>query len=340
MPRSGSHSLQGLIELSRRDGVEIRPTLLRVLADLYVQQPGHTANEAARFSELACRLLASADRATRMAVAERLASYPHTPPQVALTLARDEMAVAEPILRQSKALGAPELHAVLDSKSVTHAIAIAARPDLPASVAARIAGRADAAPESAAARPDQPIAERFLDADAAERLRILSALERLGPPDSDTWRKAARSSILERLEAAAFRHQPREFARTLEQALGLAPRAADRVAFDSSGEPLLVMLRALGAPAETVSRSLLLLNPEIGRSSRRVYALTELYSTISEAVAQFLAQGWREQPQRQARHQPQVALDASDRRDARAVHRETRAATSLPPARRARGKER
>ena len=144
MSPSRHSSLQGLIELSRRDGVEIRPTLLRVLVDLYIQQPMHTASEAARFTELVCRLLEHADQPTRIAIATRLAPYSGTPPAVALRLAREEMAVAEPVLRHSKALGAAELHTILELKSVPHAIAIAARPDLPQSVAVRIASNAPA----------------------------------------------------------------------------------------------------------------------------------------------------------------------------------------------------
>ena len=35
----------GLMTLSRREGVDIRPTLLRVLTDLYVQARSHTADE-------------------------------------------------------------------------------------------------------------------------------------------------------------------------------------------------------------------------------------------------------------------------------------------------------
>ena len=35
--------LEGLDSLARRDGVDIRPTLLRVLTDLYVQKPAHTS---------------------------------------------------------------------------------------------------------------------------------------------------------------------------------------------------------------------------------------------------------------------------------------------------------
>ena len=51
------HSIQGLIELARRNAGDIRPMLLRVLADLYVQEPSHLPSGQARFAELACRLL-------------------------------------------------------------------------------------------------------------------------------------------------------------------------------------------------------------------------------------------------------------------------------------------
>ncbi len=347
MSPSRPSSLQGLIELSRRDGVEIRPTLLRVLVDLYIQQPMHTASEAARFTELVCRLVEHADRPTRIAIATRLAPYSGTPAAVVLRLAREEMAVAEPLLRLSKVFGAAELHAVLDLKSVPHAIAIAARADLPKSVAARITGhapnssaqmtsaQADLAPE-----PDQPIAGRFLEAEQAERLQILAALERLGPLESREWRSSIPAAILDRLEQAALRRAPLEFARLLEHSLDVPPPVAQRIVSDPSGEPVLVLLRALAAPVETVSRILLLLNPDIGQSVQRVFALTRLYATIAEPVAQYLAQAWRAAPRRRAQHQPQVALDAGDRRDARAVHTQVRSIAPLPAARRGRTTER
>ena len=37
--------LDGLVDLACRDGVDIRPTLLRVLTDLYVQKRSHSADE-------------------------------------------------------------------------------------------------------------------------------------------------------------------------------------------------------------------------------------------------------------------------------------------------------
>ena len=65
--------------LSRREGVDIRPTLLRVLTDLYVQAPKHTPDEERQFVELTSRLIEQVDDATRAAVRARLAIYPGTP---------------------------------------------------------------------------------------------------------------------------------------------------------------------------------------------------------------------------------------------------------------------
>ncbi len=54
--------------LSRREGVDIRPTLLRVLTDLYVQARAHSDEEARQFIELTSRLIDQVDDATRAAV--------------------------------------------------------------------------------------------------------------------------------------------------------------------------------------------------------------------------------------------------------------------------------
>src|ERR1700704_562231 len=72
----------GLMTLSRREGVDIRPTLLRVLTDLYVQTRAHSAEEARQFVELTSRLIDQVDDATRAAVRARLAIYPGTPAEI------------------------------------------------------------------------------------------------------------------------------------------------------------------------------------------------------------------------------------------------------------------
>ena len=68
-------SLQGFTEIGLRGGVDMRPTLLRVLTDLYVQKLTHTPDENRHYTELALRLLESVDVPTRVAVATRLARH-------------------------------------------------------------------------------------------------------------------------------------------------------------------------------------------------------------------------------------------------------------------------
>jgi hypothetical protein len=74
--------LDGLVDLACRDGVDVRPTLLRVLTDLYVQKPVHSAAETTQYVELALGLIDTVDAATRTAVTERLAVYPAAPANV------------------------------------------------------------------------------------------------------------------------------------------------------------------------------------------------------------------------------------------------------------------
>src|SRR5436305_7876698 len=76
----------GLMTLSRREGVDIRPTLLRVLTDLYVQANAHTKDEERQFIELTSRLIDQDDDATRAAVRARLAVYPGAPAEILMKL--------------------------------------------------------------------------------------------------------------------------------------------------------------------------------------------------------------------------------------------------------------
>jgi uncharacterized protein (DUF2336 family) len=298
---SASPSVQGLIELARRDGVDIRPTLVRVLADLYVQEPSHPPAEKARFAELVGRLLDGVDVATRAAVAERLAGYPATPAVVASRLARDEIRVAEPILRRSGALGEAELHSILDSRGIAHAIAIAARRDLPRSVAERLRVRgADrpAAPRVPAAPRDRALtlalARRYLVADPAERQLIIRALPACPAIDSEQRIQRSRRNLIAPLERAALRHHRHEFARLLYEVLGLPGELTARLIADTTGEPLLVLCRALDMPFNTTTRILLFLNPDAGASAEQVFGLAEGFEQILPISARRLLSAWCE----------------------------------------------
>jgi uncharacterized protein (DUF2336 family) len=88
MKSSASNPLDSLVDLACRDGVDIRPTLLRVLTDLYVQKPVHGLEEETQFVELALGLIDTVDASTRAAVAARLSAYPGAPAAVLGRLGR------------------------------------------------------------------------------------------------------------------------------------------------------------------------------------------------------------------------------------------------------------
>src|SRR5947199_10131273 len=120
--------LEGLDSLARRDGVDIRPTLLRVLTDLYVQKPAHSSEEERHYTELALRLIDSVDLATRATIAKKLSAYTGAPPAVARRLARDVIEVADPILRHSRALTAADLDAIVRDFGASPCTVITERP--------------------------------------------------------------------------------------------------------------------------------------------------------------------------------------------------------------------
>lgn len=74
--------VDSLVDLACRDGVDIRPTLLRVLTDLYVQKPLHSAIEETQYVELVRGLIDSVDKSTRTTIATRLAAYPGAPREI------------------------------------------------------------------------------------------------------------------------------------------------------------------------------------------------------------------------------------------------------------------
>ena len=99
--------IEGLVDMASRDDIDVRPTLLRVLTDLYVQTRTHTPDEEAQYTELALRLLDSVDVVTRATVAVRLAAYPRAPIDVLRRLSElgnnTPVADAEPAPRSEQA---------------------------------------------------------------------------------------------------------------------------------------------------------------------------------------------------------------------------------------------
>lgn len=290
-------TLEGLLDLACRSGVDIRPTLLRVLTDLYVQKPSHRAEEEAQYVELAQRLIDTADPVTRATVAARLASYAGAPEAIMQKLQQ------------------------LTGVAVTPKTAAVTSPGPAPAPAPRVD------PEECRAND---LVELFFGANAGERRLIIANLDVIADPARRVPTDSATSKLV---EAAILGRDHAKLARILERALAINPALAQRIIADGSGEPILVVAKFLGMPLAALQRVLLLLNPAIGQSVQRVYELAELYPDISVHAAVTLVDMWRGTPrQRRSTHRPVYYDDqrTSARTAATASHaRTTRRSDSL-----------
>ena len=332
--------LEGLDSLARRDGVDIRPTLVRVLTDLYVQKAAHSGEEERHYTELVLRLIDSVDLATRAAVARKIAGYAGAPPAVARRLARDSIEVAEPILRQCGALSSADLAAIVRDFGPSHAAIIAARET------AKPAQRLIAEPPKTP-RVDRParenseigIADLFFSADSAARRTLLTSL---GNADTEAPQSVLPLETIRALEAAALGRDRGGFTTLIESALSLTRTQAERFVQDDSGEPLLVAAKALAMPPVVLQRVLMFIDPAIGESVARVFDLAAFYERMSADAAHKIIDSVRGREPVRARkpqHRPMYYDDESGRsRRATATRRVGTATETQAPIRTEPGK--
>jgi hypothetical protein len=278
--------LDHLLGLTRYAGIDSRPTLLRVLTDLYVQKPMHSAEEEQHYTELALRLIEVVDIPTRKTIADRLVRYPAAPLAVIRRLARDFVAFAKTDIQQL--LDSPDV--INQAKSIT--------PSMTSETA--IIHPPTAPVESLG------LGERFYAADSAGRQTILASVAAMGPAARQSLPSILDEDTINHLENAVLGSRPDIFIHELEYLLDLSRANVQKIVNDTSGEPMVIAGIALGMPLAILQRILLFLNPAVGRSVERIYALTALYQATKPEVALRLVAIWRntKTPARATGHQP------------------------------------
>jgi len=295
----------GLMTLSRREGVDIRPTLLRVLTDLYVQAAAHSADEERQFVELTSRLIEEVDDATRAVVRARLSIYPGTPPEVLSKLG----------------LKPPTPHARVP---LAQEIPAGPQPEppvrTPTEAQLRMASNLSMQPKDAA-----EINDMFFAASASERALILHNLAETPLKASARIPAARARRAIETLEMAAFAEDVENFTLELGETLILPARVALQVVNDPGGEPLACAARALDMPSPVFQRVLMFLNPELG-SVNYVYRISRLYDRLSERSALIMLAAWRGSTMAVTRAKYRPALYDDERKRARAAPAQSRPA--------------
>jgi hypothetical protein len=300
----------GLMTLSRREGVDIRPTLLRVLTDLYVQASSHTDDEERQFVELTSRLIEQVDDATRAAVRARLSIYPRTPPVIMqkLTLKPSAPDQRLPLARGIK----PAQPAVVPLKP-------------PTETQLRLASTLSLQPDDAS-----EISAMFFAASATERGAILQNLANTPLKPSARVAAGRVARAIETLEMAAFAVDAENFTLELGDALMLPWSIAEQVVNDTGGEPLACAAKALGMPIQVFERVLLFLDPALGSSVTRVYRLSRLYGVLRERTALIMVAAWRGSTVAATRAKYRPSLYDDEQYRVRSAPPQTRPATQAP----------
>lgn len=305
----------GLMTLSRREGVDIRPTLLRVLTDLYVQANAHSSDEERQFVELTSRLIDQVDDATRAAVRARLAIYPGTPVEVLgkLGLTPDQGFAANP---DQGFATAPEIPASPPAAAPVKA---------PSEAQLRLESNRWMQPADAAELNDM-----FVRASASERALILHNLVDTPLRASARIPPARARRAIETLEMAAFAADVENFTLELGEALILPSQVAAQAVNDPGGEPLACAMKAIDMPMAVFQRVLLFLHPEFGSSVNTVYRLSRLYDRLSERSALIMLAAWRGSTIAATRAKYRPVLYDDERTRARPAPAQTRPAVQLP----------
>jgi hypothetical protein len=307
-------SLNGLADIGLRSGVDMRPTLIRVLTDLYVQKLAHTADEERHYTELALRLLDGVDVATRATVAARLAKHLSPPLRVIQYLVNDLPEVAAP-LRGHAALQ-PPAQPVAPPVAIAPAIEDIAPIETPPQEepiehepVTDLRGTMDATTAA-------ELNDIFFTSAENERRLILLNLHVAAPLSPGQVAVLRDPEIGERLQAAALGNHREELAKQLAEALRIPRDQARRVVRDDLGEPMVVAVKALGISRDVVYRLLMFVNPTVGHSVERVHALAMLFDEITVQAAEGMVAIWqalRSEARASAKHQPLLWNDERSR---------------------------
>lgn len=141
---AGASRLKALIEAAKDVTPGKRRELLRAVLDLFMAQPERFGASALRdIDAILSWAVESIDAAERCELANLLAPAAAAPKGLIILLAHDEIAVAEPVLRLSKALNDADLLAIIGECSQAHLRAVARRRELAEAVSEALVGAGD-----------------------------------------------------------------------------------------------------------------------------------------------------------------------------------------------------
>jgi hypothetical protein len=314
--------LPEFIAMAREKGLDPRPVILRVQADLLLAARERTPDMLDSFSRLALELIPLIEDETLAQIAGKLARLSDLPHSVSAALMARQGLVAAAFIANAPLLPAEAALVLADQGDILSARALAGRADGSESVVLRLIDRDDAIIDSriaqtgprplpgaaldillarASGRPDLCAAlvgrqdvmvedgARLLPwLDAGARAMLIgraSAPQRLpGMPLVQTPELADEADI-ETLVLLARRREEDMFRTQLGRLCALPSAAVDAIAEDDGGELLVMALVMAGCFPEEIAAILLSRQPALSHDARRVKALVDLARDMRRDVA-------------------------------------------------------
>ena len=306
-----------LVSFGQRPDSHIRPVLLRVLVDMFVNKPHHRPSDLQQFEEMMAHLLDEADDEARLAVADQLSKHAQTPRSLLDRFVAQRGTIAAKVLAYA-GMDSRALNAAAIFGTTAMAQAVARRHDIDVSVVRNLAERPEnevlcALIDNEAAPIDRSLF-RYLARRAQDEPQLAGRLlERGGPGETVSLFLSAGRQQRADLIASARRQDlgtlgrpgpapvPVEMLAAIERAasapglegLDVALAAAltctmaevGRLMDDPHGEPLAIALAALGISEQAAARIFILGDPVIGHSYEKVKALVGIVATVSPRAA-------------------------------------------------------
>jgi hypothetical protein len=316
--------------------------LLRATTELFATDMDHSADEIRQYEELATHLIPKVHEPDRIFVSGQLASIGDAPISVLRALARDTLAVAAPILKNSPALSPFDLLCIIAGTGPDHHRLIAKRSPLPDDVKRALLLTADSAPgtgdrhaehrKAAETRSPQAATRNplkggwdFLRLDRSERRQAVARLAEAPPPPDNPGTsepRAAFQKIASTAQIIGFARggQVSDMIGAMSDALDLPSDFIAASVNDQTGEPLAVLLRALRLDNATAQQVILLTSP-VGRDTAAFFPLTDFHAGMEHYVAEGMILAWRRTKASAVRHEP--VLQDTARPRAERVHQRT-----------------
>ncbi len=305
------------VAANQTEGLSAKPGVLRALTDLFCLRAEHDDEELARFRELCLRMTPDADASTLVYVASKLARHPNAPPGALSALLRAERACALIIAEYALNLPLADQIGIARGRDTELALALARRKGISGDITDALVMRREPvvldalaenktatftraaierigmfarqdAPflEKFSARAEEPLvsAQEFLRASGLERARLLLAARRahLGKPSAPAPKDEA---LVQDLREFAQTRAWDAFCARVAEAIGWEPRHAEPLVKDPGGEPLALLLCALGCARQDAVRVFLCCEAPISHSYPRVRTLSDVVRDTPPAAA-------------------------------------------------------